>query len=255
MLINLVIALAVSLVINLLGFFIAFRKQSDKLTDAAYSISFLTIAIVSFIEAGSRDLSFIISLLIVGLWAIRLGSYLVYRVIKNGKDRRFDDIRSNAVKFCSFWLSQAAIAWLLMLPIMFETKHSHKLDLLLIIGVVVWAIGFVFESLADYQKGKFKANPKNKNRWIDEGVWHYSRHPNYFGEIMVWIGVYLVCFSALTGILRLIALVSPIIITMTLRFVSGVPPTEKSADKRWGDKPDYIAYKKRTNLIIPFYNK
>jgi steroid 5-alpha reductase family enzyme len=255
MIANLIIALAASLILNLIGFYFAYKNQSDKLTDGSYSLSFIVVAITALIIAKNRNFYFITSLLMVCVWASRIGFFLVRRVIRNKKDGRFDGIRNKPRKFLQFWLGQAVTAWLLMLPVLFETKHSHQFDVLAFVGLGVWVMGLSIESLSDYQKGRFKADNANKNKWIDSGIWHYSRHPNYFGEIIIWIGVYIFCFSALSNLQRYIGLVSPAAIIILLLFVSGVPALEKSAERKWGSNPKYREYRDKTNLIIPFYTK
>jgi len=114
----------------------------------------------------------------------------------------------------------------------------------------VWFVGLVLEATADLQKYRFSRDPKNKGAWIDEGVWRYSRHPNYFGEILVWVGVYLLAFPALIGWEKVIGLASPVLIICLLLFVSGVPLLEKAADARWGNEPAYKRYKRRTSILI-----
>jgi len=123
------------------------------------------------------------------------------------------------------------------------------------IGVAVWAIGLVCETIADLQKMAFSNDPANKDKWIDTGIWHYSRHPNYFGEILVWVGVYLYTLASLPLLPAVIGLVSPAFIIILLLFISGIPILEKSADKRWGSESKYQAYKKRTSILIPFASK
>jgi steroid 5-alpha reductase family enzyme len=255
MAIKLLLPLIIVIILNLVGLLVAYKKQSDKLTDAAYSLSFLIVAIVALIEAKYRCTPFVIALVLVGIWASRLGYYLLKRVIKNKKDKRFDGIRNDLKRFGLFWVSQGLTAWILMLPILFLSTHSHKLGLLSLVGLIIWVFGFSLEALADYQKSKFKADKANKSKWIQEGIWHYSRHPNYFGEIMIWIGIYVICAGAISPVQIIISLVSPIFITVLLVFVSGIPKLEESADKKWGNNPEYMAYKKRTSILIPFPNK
>lgn len=247
---TLIIALVVSLAINLSMFLIAFWLQSDKLTDISYAVTFATIAIWAF-SSSSGDLYHIVLLAMILLWSLRLGSFLLYRVIRNGKDARFDDMRNNFLKFGRFWLAQAVTVWIIMIPSVLAFNTSSSLNLLSFIGILLWAIGLICESVADLQKLLFSMNPKNKDRWIDSGIWKYSRHPNYFGEILVWTGVYLYTVVSLSLPQAIIALAGPLFIITLLLFVSGVPILEKSADKRWGKLPAYRNYKKRTSILIP----
>lgn len=245
------LALATVLAINAVLFAIAFKRQSDKLTDISYALSFLAIDALAAALAGARRGYGLILFLLVALWAVRIGGFLLLRVLRVGKDRRFDGIRQSLTRFGKFWLGQALTAWVLMLPVVFAQQRGGRFTPLAFVGLAVWAVGLTVESLADYQKFKFKRQPSGGTEWIQTGVWKYARHPNYFGEIAVWTGVYIYCFGALTGIERLISLGSPLLITVVLLFVSGVPLLEKSADKRWGTLPEYQAYKRRTRLLVP----
>ena len=163
-------------------------------------------------------------------------------------------MRSNFKAFGRFWVLQAVTVWVVMLPVvltLFKANESALFGKLSAIGVLVWALGLSIETVADLQKFEFSAEPKNAGKWIETGLWQYARHPNYFGEILVWIGVYIFTLSVLSGWEVIIAAVSPLFITVLLLKVSGVPILEKSADKRWGKQPAYQAYKKRTNVIVP----
>lgn len=245
------VTLASSLTINLVLFLFAFRLQSDKLTDISYALSFLAIDLVSLMYSGDYDVFSWVIFTMVALWAIRIGGFLLLRVLQVGKDRRFDGIRNKFVKFGKFWLAQALTAWVLMLPVSIALYRGGEVALLVILGLIIWLASLLIEAVADYQKFAFKLDKNNKGKWIETGLWKYARHPNYFGEIMVWSGIYVSCFGALNGVERLIGVTSPLLITFVLLFVSGVPPLEKSADQRWGDLKAYQDYKRRTRLLIP----
>lgn len=245
------VSLAGALAINLVLFLIAFWRQSDKLTDISYALSFLTLDVIALANAKEPGVFAWVLFLLVACWASRLGGFLLMRVLKVGKDRRFDDLRGSFTRFGKFWLGQAVTAWVLMLPVTIAQYRGGSLRLLAYIGIAIWLIGFAAEAAADYQKYRFRENYKNKDRWIETGVWKYSRHPNYFGEIAVWSGVYIYCFGALDTIGRIVGLGSPALITLVLVFVSGVPILEKSADARWGKLQAYKDYKARTRLLLP----
>lgn len=245
------ITLASSLAINTALFLIAFKFQSDKLTDISYAISFLTIDVVSFIYAGKQTAFTWIIFALPALWSVRIGSFLLIRVLIVGKDRRFDGIREKFTSFSKFWLGQAMTAWVLMLPVTIAMYRGGKVSALVMGGLLIWLIGIVIEALADYQKFVFKLSKNNVGNWIDNGLWKYSRHPNYLGEILVWCGIYVSTLIALNTFEKLIGLASPLLISFVLLFISGVPLLEKSADKRWGKRTAYQDYKKRTRLLIP----
>ena len=250
----LLVGLIVSLVINLAMFGVAFRLQSDKLTDISYAATFVTIAAWSFIMSEG-SLFHAVLLAMVTVWALRLGGFLLYRVIRNGKDSRFDGMRESFFGFGKFWLAQAITVWVVMIPAVFAFDARADWTAVSLIGLGVWLVGFVCESVADFQKQIFSNNPANKNSWIHSGIWKYSRHPNYFGEILVWIGVYLYVVSSLTPIQAAIGLISPAVIITLLLFVSGIPILEKSADKRWGKIPAYREYKARTSILVPTWRR
>ena len=251
----LVTSLATTLCINFVLFLIAYRRQSDKLTDFAYSLSFITVTILVLVQAKHYSFVLYAMAIMVLLWALRLGSFLVFRIRKSGKDARFDDLRGNFFKFLKFWLAQGLVAWLLLLPLIFTASNDVKTGASFIVGVIIYIGGLLVETVADQQKYRFKQRPENKNLWIDEGIWHYSRHPNYFGEICVWVGLYIAAFAGMSGIERSIGLVSPLAIAVSLLFISGIPILEKSADNRWGKDKNYQNYKKRTSLLIPLWPK
>lgn len=248
-------SLASSLSLNLVLFLLAYKLQSDKLTDISYALSFLTIDVISLMHARNLGVFSWIVFLMVAVWAVRIGGFLLMRVLKVGKDRRFDGMRESFTRFGKFWLGQAMTAWILMLPVTIAFYRGGRMNPLVYAGLIIWIIGFVTESIADYQKFAFKQDPANKNLWIQSGVWRYSRHPNYFGEIAVWVGIYVACFEALNGPQKIIGLASPLLIALLLLFVSGVPMLEKAADKRWGHLKAYRTYRSNTRLLIPLPKK
>lgn len=212
-------SLGLSLLINLILFLIAFNLKSDKLTDISYALSFLALAIYALLKTtGPNVYSYIVFAMVV-VWAFRIGGFLLNRVLKVGKDRRFDDMRDNFVRFGKFWLGQAIAAWILMIPAEYAITKASKLAVLVYVGVVIYIIGLFAESIADWQKFNFHERKNKKHPWIDEGIWSLSRHPNYFGEIAVWIGIYVASFMALNTPQRLIGLLSPLFITILLLFV------------------------------------
>lgn len=235
---------------NILMFIPAYLFKTDKLTDLSYSISFIIASVYLFLNS-SQNLVHTILLIMILIWAIRLGTYLFIRINKTGKDSRFDEMRESFFGFLKFWLLQGVSVWVILLAaiISFSTKNID-FSILHSLGIAVWFIGLLIETVADYQKFKFKNNPENKGKWTDVGLWKRSRHPNYFGEMLIWIGIFIYCaiYSPLPNIL--IELISPIYIILILLFVSGVPMLEKKYNKKYGDNPEYKKYKENTNLII-----
>ena len=243
--------LAVSLGINMAMFLVAYKRQTDKLTDISYALTFITIAIFGLL-VSSVQAYHMLAMILVAVWAARLGGFLLYRIRKTGKDSRFDAMRSNFWTFGKFWLLQGVSVWVIMLAgSLVFLNPNMRLNVLSIVGIAVWAIGVLLEAFADMQKYRFTSNAQNKGKWIDEGLWHYSRHPNYLGEMLVWIGFYIFALPLLHGWQIWVGAISPLYIMSLLLFVSGIPILEKQADDRWGNKKEYQLYKRTTGLLIP----
>jgi steroid 5-alpha reductase family enzyme len=202
---------------------------------------------------STQSLNKTILAIMIALWSLRLGGFLFIRIQKMKKDKRFDGMRESFTKFIKFWLLQGLTVWIILIPTILFLATNR--DEVIIIGAIIWLIGLIIETIADAQKYKFKQNKKNKDKFIQEGIWKYSRHPNYFGEILCWIGIYIYVFPALTITNKIIGLISPIFIIALLMFVSGVPLLEKYADKKWGHQKDYKEYKRKTSLLIPLPQK
>jgi steroid 5-alpha reductase family enzyme len=188
----------------------------------------------------------------VVIWAGRLGSFLFRRIRRAGKDNRFDDIKPSFIRFLNAWTIQAL--WVTFTVgaalVAITTTNRKELDLFAFIGLLVWLLGFGIEVVADAQKSRFSANPDNQGRFIQTGLWARSRHPNYFGEIILWIGIAVVALPVLRG-WQWVTLVSPAFVTLLLTRVSGVPLLEKRADEKWGGQEDYETYKRTTPVLIP----
>lgn len=252
---TILIALLFSLVFNVLMFIPAFIWKTDKLTDLSYSITFFAIAVWLFATNAQNALSIILTLMIL-TWATRLGAFLFIRIRKQEKDKRFDGMRENFFRFLRFWILQAITVWVVMMPVILFFQNSYSFSgeaskIIPIVGFVIWLAGLLIESFADIQKYKFNQNPDNRGKWIETGLWKKSRHPNYLGEITIWIGVYIFVFPFLNGTHSLIGLVSPLFIFVLIKFVSGVPLLEKSADTKWGQNPEYATYKSKSGIILP----
>lgn len=243
-------ALGISLSINIVLFVVAFRYRTDRLTDLSYALTFIVLAVIGLFAVKLSVFRLVLCLMVV-VWALRLGGFLLFRIWHTGKDSRFDNIRNNFRKFGMFWVSQAFSVWIILLPATLALHAGKAMDHELVVaGFTVWLTGLAIETIADIQKYRFNAVAKNKGQWIESGVWHYSRHPNYLGEILVWIGTYLFASAALDARQRFVALAGPLFITILLLCVSGIPPLETSADERWGTIPAYKAYKKQTSILL-----
>ncbi len=227
--------------------------KTDKVTDFSYSLSFFLLTLF-LLSASGPPFSYhkIIVAVAILLWSTRLGGYLFYRIIKIGKDARFDDKRGNFINFLQFWVLQATTVWLVMLPFsVYITSPSDEGALYFtLLGILLFSLGLLIESISDVQKFRYRRTPENNSHWVDSGLWKYSRHPNYFGEMLVWWGLFIVVIPSLEGLFWL-TLIGPLWITVLLLFVSGIPLLEKSADRKYGNNPDYLSYKESTSMLIP----
>lgn len=245
--------LAISLLINGAFFMIAALLKTDAFTDITYSLSFIVLTALLFLTHTARAPAQLFTAAAVILWGIRLGGYLFYRILHIKVDHRFDDKRDSFVKFGSFWLLQAISVWVILLPVygILSGTGERALPLpTLIPGAVAFLAGLALETVADAQKYAFKSRPESKGEFMSTGVWRYSRHPNYFGEMLVWWGISVPGVALFRGA-ELLYFIGPVFITLLLLFVSGIPLLEKEADRKWGEQADYREYKKRTSLLVP----
>ncbi len=247
-------ALALSIGFNIALFIPAFIYKTDKLTDLSYSLSFIILAVFGFLGSVQKPLDILLFIMVL-VWAARLGGFLFIRIQKIKRDKRFDDKRDNFGKFLSFWLLQAVTVTIVMTSALmaFNSYGQKPIGYSAIVGLIIFLTGLLLEATADAQKYRFN-NHNKSGTWIDEGVWRISRHPNYLGEMLVWIGVYIVAFSTLTTGERIVGLISPGFIIILLLFVSGIPLLEKAADKKWGQNQKYQDYKKSVPTLIPTWN-
>lgn len=246
------VLVGLAFVIQWLAFVPAFLLQTEKFFDLTGSLTFISVASLAILLSPAVDARVMLLWSMVVIWAIRLGIFLVRRIRKAGKDVRFDAIKPSLIRFLNVWTIQGLwVAFTAGAALAAITSASRKpLDLLAVIGLLVWVLGFGIEVAADSQKRRFSAQPENKGRFIQTGLWARSRHPNYFGEITLWIGIALVALPVLQG-WQLVTLFSPAFVALLLTRVSGIPLLEKRADEKWGGQADYEAYKKRTPVLIP----
>jgi steroid 5-alpha reductase family enzyme len=246
------LAVGVAYLIQWLAFIPAYRLQTEKFFDLTGSITYISVISITALLSKGMDMRSILLWALVVIWAIRLGTFLFRRIRKAGKDDRFDELKPSFIRFLNVWTIQGLwVTFTMAAALVAITSMNRKeLDIFAIIGFLVWILGFSIEVAADTQKSRFGANPENKGKFIQTGLWSRSRHPNYFGEILLWVGVTIIAFPVLQG-WQWIALISPVFVTLLLTRVSGVPLLEKKADQKWGGQADYEAYKKKTPVLIP----
>jgi steroid 5-alpha reductase family enzyme len=249
------LVVALAFLIQWLVFIPAYIFQTEKYFDITGSITYITVTGVALCYSRYSvplDARSILLAALVIVWAVRLGTFLFSRIRKAGKDDRFDEIKPNFMRFLNVWTIQGLwITFTAAAALVAITSSIRKdLDIFAIVGALVWVIGFAIEVIADSQKSRFNADPSNKGKFIRTGLWSRSRHPNYFGEIVLWIGVAIIAIPVLHG-WTWVALISPLFVTLLLTRVSGIPLLEKKADKKWGGQADYEEYKKNTPALIP----
>jgi len=247
-----VIAVVLAYLIQWIVFVPAYTLQSERFYDLTGAATYMTVTLVAVILAPEVDGRSLLLLALVVIWAGRLGTFLVRRVRKAGKDDRFDAIKRSFPRFLMTWTLQGLWVSLTLAAALaaITTTVRKDLDVFAVAGFLVWAAGFAIEATADRQKSRFRVDPANRGRFISTGLWAWSRHPNYFGEIVLWVGVAIIALPVLRG-WQWVTLISPVFVTLLLTRVSGVPLLEKKADAKWGGAADYEAYKARTPVLVP----
>lgn len=246
------IIVGLAFLIQWLVFIPAYIFQTEKYFDLTGSLTYITVTTLALALSRGMDTRSILLWALVIIWAVRLGSFLFGRIRKAGKDDRFDDIKPDFLRFLNVWTIQGLwITFTAAAALVAITSSVRKeLDVFAVVGFLVWIFGFAFEVVADTQKSRFNADPANKGKFIQSGLWSRSRHPNYFGEIVLWIGIAIIAIPVLQG-WQWVAMISPLFVTFLLTRVSGVPLLEKKAEAKWGGQADYEAYKKNTPALIP----
>ena len=243
---------ALAFAINWGAFIPAVLKQTEKYYDLTGGIAYITTTAVAVALSSELDLRATLVAGMVMFWSIRLASFLFMRISKSGKDGRFDDIKNRPSRFLLAWTLQGL--WVLLTAAaafaVITGGVREPLGVVGIIGIAVWVFGIAIEIVADRQKSTFREDPANEGKFINTGLWAWSRHPNYFGEIVLWIGVAIVALPVLHG-WQWATLISPVFVAFLLIKVSGIPMLEERADVRWGGQDDYEAYKRKTPVLIP----
>ena len=237
--------------INWIAFVPADIAKTEKYYDLTGSITYTIVTVTAVALSDDLDARALIAAAMVLVWTARLGIFLFRRIQREGKDGRFDEIKLNSLRFLASWTIQGL--WVLLTAAaalaIITSSERKDLDVLALFGIAVWLVGFGIEAIADRQKSVFKQDPANRGRFISTGLWAWSRHPNYFGEITLWTGVALMAIPILSG-WRWAVLISPVFVTVLLTRVSGIPMLEKRADDRWGEEAEYQDYKRSTPVLI-----
>jgi steroid 5-alpha reductase family enzyme len=234
--------------------------SSEKYFDFTGMIATLlviTTAMFALINSGHQaSIRATIVAIFVSVWTLRLGTFLYKRIVKSGEDKRFREIKKSLTKFLMTWTLSAL--WVFLTTVnaitIIALNPLEPVDVFFALGTSLWIIGFGFEAVADRQKKRFSEFPENKDKFITQGLWSISRHPNYFGEIILWTGIAIISLPLLSD-WQFVALVSPVFVFLLLTRISGLPFLEDKAEKKWGNDKDYIAYKNKTPVLVPFFGK
>jgi len=226
--------------------------ETERFYDFTGSLTYiaLTLAALGVAESFSPEQSLIAAMVII--WAGRLGSFLFRRIHAAGGDQRFDHIKVSSARFFVAWTLQGA--WVVMtscaaLTVILSTAQP-PMGAIYVIGAAMWATGFAIEVIADRQKSRFRADPANTGQFINVGLWARSRHPNYFGEILLWAGIAVMAVPYLSGS-QWVVLLSPLFVYALLTRLSGIPTLARRGQQLWGDDPSYQAYLANTPRLLP----
>jgi len=246
------LSIALAFVIQWVAFIPAFIKQTEKFYDLVGSITYLSLTWIAVLLSPVTDARAWLLVGIVSIWAFRLGTFLFRRVRAAGEDRRFREVKPSFVRFLIYWTVQGLWVSLTLAAALAAITSMTRRDLgiFALVGLLLWLLGFGIELIADRQKSKFRSDLQNANKFINTGLWSWSRHPNYFGEILLWIGVTIIAIPVLSG-WQWLTLISPIFVAILLTRVSGIPILEAHADKKWGGQAEYEDYKAKTSVLIP----
>ncbi len=247
------LCVGLAFVVQWLAFIPAYVLQSESFYDLTGSVTYISVTVMAVLLSPQADARSLLLLALVVIWAARLGTFLFRRIRKAGKDARFDGIKPSFLRFLLAWTVQGLWVSLTLATALaaITTIARQALGPFAVLGTLTWALGLAFEAAADAQKSRFRADPGNKGRFISTGLWARSRHPNYFGEIVLWIGVAVIALPVLRG-WQWVSLISPVFVIVLLTRISGVPLLEKRADEKWGGQEDYEAYKDRTPVLVPW---
>lgn len=247
-----VTCVALAFIIQWIAFVPAHRLQTEKFFDLTGSISYISVVLLALLLIPTVDGRAWLLAGMVIVWAVRLGAFLFRRILAAGEDRRFREIKTSFARFLLTWTLQGLWVTLSLAAALAAMTSDFRVELggIAVLGFLVWLAGLSIEAIADWQKSKFRENPQNAGKFIRSGLWAWSRHPNYFGEIVLWIGVAIVALPVLRG-WQWLTMISPIFIFILLTRISGVPMLETRADQKWGGQADYEYYKANTPILIP----
>jgi steroid 5-alpha reductase family enzyme len=254
---NYYLSLIFLLFLYMTGWFVAsLVKKRNDVADMAWGLGFVLMAWVSFFLGQIGSVRGILVGLLISVWGLRLAWHIHTRNRGKAEDYRYLEWRKQWGKwfvvrsYFQVYLLQGLFLYLIALPVLFINRNSvsDSITIFDVFGVAIWLFGFFFEAVSDWQLSQFIKNPDNKGKLMQSGLWKYSRHPNYFGEVTIWWGIFMVALGLANGFLTI---VGPLTITVLILFVSGIPLLEKKYEGR----PDFEEYKKKTSVFFPLPQK
>ena len=240
-----------SYIVHWLFFIHAYIFQTEHYFDLTGSISYLSAIALGFYLNPSMDPRDLLIGALISIWALRLGSFLFMRVKQDGKDDRFTIMKTQFHWYIMTWTIGGLWVFLTMAAGLAAITSNVNVPLgaMAYLGLALWIFGFSIEVIADRQKRNFKKQQNKDKEFITSGLWAWSRHPNYFGEITLWLGLTLIAFPVLSG-WQLVTLISPVFVYILLTRISGIPLLENRGMKKWGSDPEYIDYLERTPSLV-----
>ena len=242
---------AIGFILHWAIFIPSYAFQTEHYFDLTGSLSYITTVIVAAALSPSLDIRDLIICAMILVWAVRLGSFLFWRIKKDGQDKRFIVMKTKFTWFLLTWTLGGL--WVLVTMAAglaaLTSNTTVELGILGYVGITLWLFGFAVEVIADNQKRQFKKDPNNRDRFITSGLWSWSQHPNYFGEITLWLGLALLTYPVLSG-WQLVTLISPIFVYLLLTRLSGIPTLDRLAKEKWGSDSDYKAYVQATSKLM-----
>jgi len=227
--------------------------HTEKFYDLIGSSTFILLTTLCLRNYSSGHLRSTVQATFVLTWATRLGLFLFTRILKDGQDRRFNKARDDPKILFVFWSLQGVWVFVTLLPtlIMLTSRRQPNLNIQDLLGWTLWIVGFVVEVLADYQKSQFRSNPANYDKFINTGLWSVSRHPNYFGEILLWFGLFISASTSFTKWYHYLTILSPSFVYLLITRKSGIPLLEAHGQRKWGHLADYQRYLQETPVLFP----
>ena len=225
--------------------------KTDIFFDLVGSLSFLSIGVISLLLIPNIDANQILVFFLLLFWSLRLGPFLFIRRLGANNDERLEEFFKSPLSLYFLWSMNSLWVFFtsLSMIIIFSSPNENEFGLIQWLGLIVWVTGYVIEVISDSQKTKF--NKFNKGKFINIGLWKYIRHPNYLGEIILWVGIFIISLNYIHSLTSFLSILSPIFVFLLLRFITGVPQLEARGKEKWGHLDEYNSYKEKTGLLFP----